>query len=188
MQSMALLMQLAEWTGFLAAQLYNAGTAVVAHVPAWLPGVNMQRETVWLRRLLLLESIGPVPGLTAAMVRCLMLPGSISHFVSASGVVSVGEEQTLQDYAHMRLNRAFFDCSALFVMLHSHTMRLGLNISLLPHTDVLFSCTPLSVGQTLLLQRKLLSLLLMHAGSLRQSTVEPAAGCHLSAGLSAGKR
>ncbi|CAL5228153.1 g11233 [Coccomyxa viridis] len=58
---------LAEWTGFLAAQLYNAGTAVVAHVPAWLPGVSMQRETVWLRRLVLLESIAPVLGSTAAM-------------------------------------------------------------------------------------------------------------------------
>ena len=68
MQRVASLVQLAEWTGFLAAQLYNAGTAVVAHVPSWLPGVNMQRETVWLRRLVLLESFAPVPGFTSAMV------------------------------------------------------------------------------------------------------------------------
>ena len=83
-------MQLAEWTGFLAAQLYNAGTAMVAHMPAWLPGVNLQRETVWLRRLVLLESIAPVPGLTAAMVRCFMQPNNFTHLVSALGVASVG--------------------------------------------------------------------------------------------------
>jgi hypothetical protein len=62
-------LQVAEWTGFLAAQLFNAGAAAVAHVPAWLPGVNIPRETVWLRRLLILESIAPVPGSAAASVR-----------------------------------------------------------------------------------------------------------------------
>lgn len=75
-------MQLAEWTGFLAAQLYNAGTAVVAHVPAWLPGVSMQRETVWLRRLVLLESIAPVLGSTAAMVRYFVRPNSSTQCLS----------------------------------------------------------------------------------------------------------
>ena len=74
MHSMAAMVQLAEWTGFLAAQLYNAGTAVMAHVPAWLPGVALQHETVWVRRLLLLESFAPVPGLTAAMVGLLVQP------------------------------------------------------------------------------------------------------------------
>ena len=62
-------LQGAEWTGFLAAQLFNAGAAAVAHVPAWLPGVNIPRETIWLRRLLILESIAPVPGSAAALVR-----------------------------------------------------------------------------------------------------------------------
>ncbi len=66
------LLQVAEWTGFLAAQLYNAGAATIAHVPSWLPGVNMDRDTVWLRRLLLLESIAPVPGSTAAWVSFCM--------------------------------------------------------------------------------------------------------------------
>ena len=80
MQRVAVLVQLAEWTGFLAAQLFSAGTAVVAHVPAWLPGVNLQRETVWLRRLTLLESFAPVPGLTAATVSCSMQPAS-SHLL-----------------------------------------------------------------------------------------------------------
>ena len=59
---------MAEWTGFLAAQAFNAGAAAVAHVPAWLPGVGIQRDRVWLRRLLLLESIAPVPASVAAAV------------------------------------------------------------------------------------------------------------------------
>lgn len=72
-------LQVAEWTGFLAAQLFNAGAAAVAHVPAWLPGVNIPRETVWLRRLLILESIAPVPGSAAASVRLglAILTGSL---------------------------------------------------------------------------------------------------------------
>lgn len=52
--------QVADWVGFLAAQLYNAGTAIIAHVPAWLPGVTLSRDTVWLRRLLLLRGVAPV--------------------------------------------------------------------------------------------------------------------------------
>ena len=59
---------MAEWTGFLAALAYNAGAAAVAHVPAWLPGVGIPRERVWLRRILLLESIAPIPGSVAAVV------------------------------------------------------------------------------------------------------------------------
>lgn len=62
------MIQVAQWTGFLAAQLYGAGAATIAHVPAWLPGTNIPRERVWQRRLLLLESIAPVPGSAAALV------------------------------------------------------------------------------------------------------------------------
>jgi hypothetical protein len=57
----------AEWTGFLAAQAFNAAAAVVAHVPAWL--VRVPRDTVWFRRLLLLECLTPVPGTVASIVR-----------------------------------------------------------------------------------------------------------------------
>ncbi|CAK0785690.1 hypothetical protein CVIRNUC_008901 [Coccomyxa viridis] len=56
----------AEWTGFLAAQAFNAGAAAVAHVPAWLPGIGIPQDRVWLRRLLLLESIAPIPASVAA--------------------------------------------------------------------------------------------------------------------------
>ena len=67
---------MAEWTGFLAAQAYNAGAAAVAHVPAWLPGVGIKRNRVWLRRLLLLESIAPIPASVAAAVstHCCTIP------------------------------------------------------------------------------------------------------------------
>ena len=59
---------MAEWTGFLAAQAFNAGAAAVAHVPAWLPGIGIPQDRVWLRRLLLLESIAPIPASIAAAV------------------------------------------------------------------------------------------------------------------------
>lgn len=62
---------MAEWTGFLAAQAFNAAAAAVAHVPSWL--TRIPRDTVWFRRLVLLECVMPVPGAIASMV-CIHAP------------------------------------------------------------------------------------------------------------------
>ncbi|EIE21327.1 hypothetical protein COCSUDRAFT_48069 [Coccomyxa subellipsoidea C-169] len=56
----------AEWTGFLAAQALNAAAAMLAHGPAWL--FRIPRDTVWFRRVLLLECLSPVPGTVASIV------------------------------------------------------------------------------------------------------------------------
>ena len=83
---------MAEWTGFLAAQAFNAGAAAVAHLPSWL--IRIPRDTVWFRRLLLLECVMPVPGAVASMVcilaacNLLVVQPALSSFPSSLSCVA----------------------------------------------------------------------------------------------------
>lgn len=148
----------------------------------------MQRETVWLRRLLLLESFAPVPGLTAAMVRLLVLPNKSHPVVCADGEHLDSPEQVLQYSASpcfcvgisqlTTQGPPSWYCQAVTLRLKTCTA--------ITHPDILqilYSC-----ARRCRYRRASTTPLPLLTGSLRQSTLEPGAGRQVSAGVSAGER
>ncbi|BDA44557.1 probable alternative oxidase, mitochondrial [Coccomyxa sp. Obi] len=94
---------MAEWTGFLAAQAFNAAAAAVAHVPSWL--IRIPRDTVWFRRLLLLECVMPVPGAIASMaghMRALATLRGPGSFVRSYGRESENAREHLLTLLQLR--------------------------------------------------------------------------------------